>query len=189
VARSSTGYCLACGLTIALHRGLYPPAFEVPIVQRAAYGPVRLRLKLPLYHGGIPEPLVVCGKLDNAYLVYIRLLPKRRARVGVEFWGLELDQGPEFALAADDAQIDVACDLPAFYPEEGDPAWGKVAREEQRLRRHQFRITVDGRVRLEGRVDYKLPVHSPIYFGANPLGGSFVSGLLTARILRVSQEF
>jgi hypothetical protein len=180
---------LACSLTIALHRRLYPPVVKVAVVQRSGFGPLRLRLQLPLHHAGIPEPLVVCGEIGSASLVYVRLLPHARARVGIEFWGLELDQGPEFPLSADDAQIVVTCEVPAFYPEEGSAAWGKVARDVQSRRRHEFRVAVDGIVRLEGRVNYRLPEHAPIYFGANPLGGSFVSSLLTAKILQVSQEF
>jgi len=180
---------LAWTLTHALHRHLHPQDVRDAEVSRNGYGKVRLRLKLPGTNAGIPEPLISCGITGNASLVFIRLLPKSRAKVGVEFWGLELDQGPEFALPAADAEIDLACDLPALYPEEGDRAWGSTPPEVQQLRNHEYVIAVNGVVRLRGVVNYRQAPHSPLYLGINPLGGSFVSNSFTGKVLLNSQKF
>jgi hypothetical protein len=179
---------LAWVLAHALHRRLYPQNVRVSEVSNNTYGKVRLRLKLPGTSAGIPEPLISCGITGNASLVFIRLLPKNRAKVGVEFWGLELDQGEEFALPAADAEIDVACDLPALYPGEGETSWGSTPPEVQKLRSHEYVIAVNGVARLRGSVTYTQAPHSPLYFGANPLGGSFVSNSFTGKILLKSQK-
>jgi hypothetical protein len=180
---------LAWVITQALHIYLHPSDVRDSRASHNAYGPVRLRLKLPGTHAGIPEPLISCGSIGNASLVFIRLLPKSRAKVGVEFWNLELDQGPEFPLPAADGEIEVACYLPAFYPKEGDDEWGAISPEIQRRRRHEYLITVNGSVRLKGSVNYDEPEHAPIYLGVNPLGGSFVSNRFTGQILRHTQHF
>ena len=181
---------LAWAITQAFHRRPHAVAVAAkePPPALSSYGQVRLRLKLPGTNAGIPEPLISCGAVGDAALVFIRLLPNSRAKVGVEFWGRELDQGPEFALPAADAEIDFACDLPAFYPVEGDAAWGKTPADVRQVRRHEFAISVDGVVRLKGSITYPLAPHSPLYIGANPLGGSFVSNSFTGRILRKSQD-
>lgn len=180
---------LAWAATAALHRVLHPADVRDAVAAANGYGKVRLHVKLPGTHAGIPEPLLSCGRIGNASLVFIRLLPGGRARVGVEFWNLELDQGPEFALPAADAELDITCSLPALYPPEGDPAWGAIAPALQHQRRHEYLITVDGRAELRGVVDYLEPLHSPLYVGTNPLGGSFVSSRFTGRILTTDQRF
>jgi hypothetical protein len=180
---------LAWGLARALHRHLHPADVRDVAAERNTYGQIRLHLKLPGTHAGILEPLISCGRIGDASLVFIRLLPKSQARVGVEFWGLELDEGTAFAVPAPDAEIDLTCDLPACYPDAGDAAWGKTPPAEQQLRLHQYRIAVNGVVRLQGSVNYHQPPHSPLYFGINPLGGSFVSNRFTGKILRITQGF
>jgi hypothetical protein len=158
------------------------PRFEA--VNSVSYGPIRLKLKLPGTEAGIPEPLVVCGRVGNASLIYIRLLKNARAKVGVEFWGLAAYESQEFVLPAADAQIDFNCAVPAFFPKEGDSAWQTTSAADQRLRSHRYTIEVDGIVRLEGVVDYDQPPGSPLYVGSNPLGGSLVSDLFTGKILK-----
>jgi hypothetical protein len=180
---------LAWVLTHALYAHLHPAPATADVQRHAGFGQVTLRLKLPGTSAGIPEPLISCGNVGEASLVFIRLLPKGRAKVGVEFWGLEMDQGPEFELPSADAEIVVTCTLPAFYPQEGDGAWGRVPPEIRKRRSSEFSIAVDGVVRLKGSVDYREPKHSPIYFGANPLGGSFVSDKFTGTILQIAQGF
>lgn len=122
-------------------------------------------------------------------MVYIRLLPRGHAKIGVDIWGLRSDQGDEFALPAADAVIDVACYFPAFFPEVGDPKWGELTPAFQSVRRGEYVVTVNSVVRLRAALDYKQPAHSPVYFGENPLGGSIVSDRFTGRILKTSQGY
>jgi hypothetical protein len=179
---------LAWIATRAIHKHLHPSDVRDAVAKPNVYGQIILRLKLPGTHEGIPEPLISCGRIGNASLVFIKLLPHSRARVGVEFWGLELDQGPEFALPAMDAEIEVTCAMPAFYPEVGDNDWNGITTNVQKRRRAEYLISVNGVIRLKGSVTYVEPPHSPIYFGLNPLGGSFVSSTFTGKILRITQK-
>ena len=77
---------LAWAITHALHRR--PQAVAVaakePPPALSGYGQLRLRLKLPGTNAGIAEPLISCGVAGDASLVFIKLLPKSRAKVGVE---------------------------------------------------------------------------------------------------------
>lgn len=154
-----------------------------------SFGEVRMRVKLPGTNGGIPEPIIVCGVPERASLVFIRLMSHARARVGVEFWGNGKFEGEIFDLPSADATLDIACSLPAFFPTVGDPRWGNVPQSVQKLRNTEYLVTVNGTDRLEGRISYGQPANLPIYFGANPVGGSFVSNLFTGRILITSQAF
>lgn len=180
---------LAWFLTRALHKHLHPSDVRDSAASRNAYGQISLKLKLPGTHAGIPEPLISCGRIGNASLVFIRLLPNSRANVGIDFWGVELAQSPDFALPAMDAEIDVICALPAFFPAEGDVEWAGITGRAQQRRRSEYIIAVNGTTRLRGSIRYVEPPHSPIYFGVNPLGGSFVSSAFTGAILGVAQRF
>jgi hypothetical protein len=180
---------LAWVLTRALHKHLHPLDVRDSVARRNAYGQMTLWLKLPGTHAGIPEPLISCGRIGNASLVFIRLLPNSRAKVGVEFWGQELAQGQEFALPAMDGEIEVTCTVPAFYPARGDPQWDGITASAQQRRCNEYIIAVNGTIRLRGSVTYAEPSRSPVYVGVNPLGGSFVSSAFTGTILRVVQQF
>ena len=149
------------------------------VASRNSYGQISIRLKLPGTHAGIPEPLISCGRIGNAAIIFIRLLPNNRANVGIDFWGAELAQGPDFVLPAMDAEIDVTCAVPAFFPAEGDHEWAGITAGAQQRRRSEYIIAVNGTTRLKGSLQYVEPPHSPIYYGVNPLGGSFVSSTFT----------
>jgi hypothetical protein len=175
-------------LTNVLHDRLHP-SHGVEIAPNGdLFGAVRLKVKLPGTSAGIPEPLIVCGEAGNASLVYIRLLSGSQAKVGVEFWGMRAYESETFPLPAMDGVIDIKCYLPALFPKEGDPYWGTLAPTLQRIRRTQYFITVDNVVRLKGPLTYEQRPHMPIYFGANPLGGSLVSDRFSGTVLESSQE-
>jgi hypothetical protein len=179
---------LAWLLTDLLHHRLHPPDVRDRPAKGNEYGAVRLRIKLPGTHEGIPEPLIVCGRPGNASLVYIRLINRGRARIGVEFWGLRADESETFPLPAMDAVLDITCYLPAFFPDQSDPYWGELSAALRRIRRTQYCVLVNGVVRLRKPVEYSQDPHSPIYFGANPLGGSLVSSVFTGAIMGESQR-
>ena len=166
-----------------LNRGEAHPAPS----QHHTFGPLTLRLKLPGTNAGIPEPLCSIGEPGRASLIFIRLLKGSRAKVGVEFWGNELSEGDVFQLPAADAEIEVTCYVPAFFPSADDPVWGATpaGRKNQLVR--EYRILVDGIERLHGSTPYVEPEGSPLYIGANPLGGSFVSNLFTGKVLAVKR--
>lgn len=157
-------------------------------VERQTFGPLKLRLKLPGTHAGIPEPLFSIGKPGNASLVFIRLLKGSRAKVGIEFWGRELSEGDDFPLPAADAEIEVTCYLPALFPNRGNAIWGATPQDRKDRLSGEYRILVDGIERLKGSTSYQEPEDSPLYIGANPIGGSFVSDRFTGSFLAVQRS-
>jgi hypothetical protein len=179
---------LAWLLATALHNHLHPSDDRPVAPNGDRFGPISIKIGLPGTIGGLPEPLLVCGRTGNAELVYIRILAHSKARVGVEFWGLRADESDTFDLPSMDAVLDVKCYLPAFFPKEGDDYWRNLPASIQGSRRTQYFIVIDNVVRLKGPSKYDIRPHSPIYFGRNPLGGSLVSDSFTGRILRTSQS-
>jgi hypothetical protein len=187
-ARVLLAAILAAVSAVTLHRKIYPLAARGPEVHRNSYGPIRLQVKLPGTAAGVPEPLITCGKPGRASLVFIRLIEGNRARVGIEFWGNALNQGAEFSLPRADTELTIVCEMPALFPNPDDGAWSDVPAATRTERTSRFRILVDGVVRLEGTLPYEQPRHSPLYFGANPLGGSFVTPRFSGVILQAVQE-
>ena len=171
-----------------VHDHFYPPAVSQLVRTTAEhYGAITMRIKLPGTAGGIPEPLIVYGQPGDASLVFIRLLHKGRAQVGIEFWGLEKIEGEQFDLPAPDAEIVLTCYVPALFPKVGDAYWGNISPDLQRARNNNYLITVNGVVRLKGPVSYGQDPSSYLYFGSNPIGGSYVSNRFTGKILSISQ--
>jgi hypothetical protein len=178
---------LAWSLTALARLELAPRGNTLGSLSGESPGPVRLRLRLPEIEGRTSEPLVVCGQQGSATLAYIRFLGGARAKVGMEFWGLGASESQEFAVPAGGGPIEVACYFPALYPKSGDRFWENMPAPRQALLRTQFVILVNGAVRLKGRTTYDQPVHMPIYIGANPLGGSVVSGVYTGSVLAATR--
>jgi len=172
-----------------VHARIYPPPAAEAAPSHALYGPVRLRLRLAGTAPNILEPLLTCGITGNAAEVYIRVMAHARATVGIDFWGWKKVESDPFELPAQDARIDVTIYLPALFPGKGDPAWGAYSTALQEKWRGQSVIVVDGKARLVTPGAYPLRPHSPLYYGRNPLGGSFVSDYFTGVIEQVSQRF
>lgn len=184
LAPALAGWLLAAGL----YREIHPPPSSARI-DGSGFGTVTLRLKLPGTAGGIAEPLVVCGVPGKATLVYIRLMTRARAKVGVEFWGIGAYESDVFKLPAANAEIRVTCTVPAFFPPEGDRHWRSASRDAQRAHRLSYSVAVDGVSRLTGEIRYEQPIHPRIYLGTNPIGGSVVSQQFTGKILDATQTF
>jgi hypothetical protein len=177
---------LAWQLAGPLYRYCYPRvADHAP--KGDDFGAISLKLQLSGTNAGIPEPLIVCGVPGRASLVYIRVLRKDRALMGIEFWGKKAVEGAPFALPPD-GRISVVCSLPAYFPAEGDRHWRGASAARQKQRCTEYEVAVDDVVRLSGPIDYPQPSHSPLYFGVNAVGGSWVSSRFTGAVLKVSQS-
>lgn len=171
-----------------IHRHMYPPNVMQLAPKGASYGVIRVKFKLPGTSAGIPEPLLTVGKPENASIVYIRLISRARARVGVAFWGLPAIESDIFRLPAMDAEIEVTFFLPALFAPIGDAAWGGIPASLQEIRKKRFYILVDNVVRLKGPIDYPQPPHSPVYVGENPVGGSYVTDRFSGTVLATTQS-
>lgn len=176
---------LAWALAGALYRYTHPNLKVMP--DGSGLGPVTAQLLLSGTNAGIPEPLVVSGVSGRASLIYIRVLRKDQAKMGIEFWGKKAVEGEPFPLPADN-RIDITCSVPAFFPPVGNRQWRSVPESLQKQRHSEYVITVNGTVRLSGQIDYDEPQHSPLDFGVNRVGGSWVSAQFTGTVLKASQQ-
>jgi hypothetical protein len=171
------------GEVLAAWRGGYPALPPGVALDRGA---LRLILDLPGTNAGVPEPLVVVGEPGRASLAYLRLLPGKRAQVGVEFWGHGVSESAPFALP-NPSRAEVVVELPAFFPPEGDASWGGVSRAWQEGQRRRCRVLVNGEVRLDVPAQGPMPSQE-IHLGINPLGGSFVTQRFTGTLLQAVRE-
>jgi hypothetical protein len=164
------------------------PELVVHPPPRAALGAVRMTIRLPGTCAGIPEPLLTCGEPGKAVFVYIRILSKTRALIGVDIWGQTPVEGPEFSLPSPQAQLNLVCFLPVFFPGEKDSRWGPKDFATQHQLRTSARVEVDGAERLAVPINYPMAEGYSMYLGANPIGGSVVSDFFTGQVLQWSQS-
>jgi len=156
---------------------------------RAALGPLQMTIRLPGTCAGIPEPLLTCGEPGKAMFIYIRIVGKTRALIGVYIWGKTATEGPEFSVPSPQAQLKVVSFLPVFFPDEKDSRWGARDLATRRQLRESVKVEVDGVERLSAPMNYPMDERPPTYIGANPIGGSVVSDFFTGTVVQSSQSF
>jgi hypothetical protein len=154
-----------------------------------SFGPLTLKLQLSGASGGTAEPILTMGRAGQATLVFIRMLSDRRAKVGIEFWGNGAVESPPFEIPPAGAQVTVEASFPALFPVRGSLDWGAVSDAEQRHLLSRYVVAVDHVARVSGPVNYEQPANSPIYLGANPLGGSIVCGIYSGKVLAAWHEY
>jgi hypothetical protein len=146
-------------------------------------------IRLPGTCAGIPEPLLTCGEPEKAVFIYIRIVGKTRALIGMDIWGHPPAEGPEFSVPSPQSQLKVICFLPVFFPDEKDSRWGTRDVETRRQLRESVKVEIDGVERLSVPMNYPLAERPPIYIGANPIGGGLVSDFFTGTVAQSSQSF
>jgi len=170
------------GAITDVRRGGYPVA--VPTMDEI--GPVRLTSLLLPVGSGAPEPLVVVGVPGDAELGYIRVLPENRIKLGVEIWGTGAYESD--VLSIEGAKpLTVTFYLPALYPPPGDRRWGEIPLAMQLKARTQIGIMLNGATVLERPVPAPRREQSAVYYGKNPVGGSWVGPAFSGRILQVTR--
>ena len=170
------------GEILSVRRGGYPP-LPAAGLSNADHGAARMVVWLPAAAAGVPEPLMVVGKEGNATLGYVRVLPGGKARFGAEFWGVGAFEGEPVA-APPDVATEIIYHFPALYPPVGDPRWGDVPRATQEARRSRLTIVVNGKVVFDRAVSATQAPSAPVAFGQNPVGGSWVSGKFSGRVVQ-----
>ena len=87
----------------------------------------------------------------------------------------------------DEVATEVVFHVPALYPSVNDPRWGPVPRAAQEARRSRVVILINGRTVLDQAVKDNGTPSSPVAFGQNPVGGSWVGGQFSGRLLQVTR--
>lgn len=178
-------------LTAALHSRIYPaPRPPVTVVPLSNGGPgkVHLRLKLAGTTPGTPEPIFTAGVSGHAMQFFIRVQPGATATLGVDLWGYRLLESQPFALSKLNEEMDVVLSLPMLLPPDTDPIWVGLTERARQFWKNHIIIQQNGKCVIFSDSKYDMPVNSPIYYGLNPLGGSFVSNRYTGKILLVKKS-
>jgi len=163
-------------------RGGYPP-LPAGGLGDADFGAARMVVWLPAAAAGVPEPLLVVGSAGQATLGYVRVLPGGQVRLGTEFWGVGVAESDAVA-APPEVATEIVFHFPALYPPVGDARWGAVPRAEQEARRARVTILLNGRVVLDQEAKATAAPSSPVVFGKNPVGGSWVGERFTGRLMQ-----
>ena len=174
------GYSLYPSADVCLRFRSQPPTVN-------SFGPIRLMIKLPGTHAGIPEPLVACGKPGNSELGIYSVIAGCSCAGGSRLWGRGAVESEPFSVGKADAVIQIACFFPALFPPEGDAFWANLSPELKKIRRGSVSLQVDGVVRATAPVDYDQPPHPDIFFGENPVGGSYVADKFSGTIINATQ--
>lgn len=170
------------GVIAEVRRGGFPP-LPAGGLGDADYGAVRMVAWLPAAAAGVPEPLVVVGVTGKATLGYVRVLPGGQAKFGAEFWGVGAFESDAVA-APSDAPTEVVFNFPALFPPVGAARWGGVPVATQQALRTHLTILVNGRKVFEREVPDTGAPNTPVEFGANPAGGSWVTDRFSGRLVQ-----
>jgi hypothetical protein len=144
-----------------------------PLVATGAYGDVGLTLRFPSGVPGTREPLVVSGVTGAGDFLYVSYLDARHVAIGFDHWGtggligrpIEIDYGQPHR---------VALSMGSLHPPGGSPDRDSLVR-----------VSIDGRVALEGRSPGYPSTASQIRIGSNPIGGSTCGPTFTGTLISV----
>jgi hypothetical protein len=147
----------------------------VPLAATGDYGAVDLSVQFPLYAIGTQEPLVVTGVSGAGDLIYVRYVDPRHVSIGFDHWGVGGFTGPPIELDYGQTHR-VAITMGSLYPPGGDPGRATLVR-----------VTIDGRVALEGHSAGHPSAPRQNRIGINPIGGSTCGPRFTGRILAIER--
>ena len=151
--------------------------------QRAAVGPIVMKVVFPRNFSQGSQPLVVTGRPHAGTFVYVRYDDPRHLRFGIDVWGLlgKLSEPVEVDYYAVH-QIEISTG--ALYPPD-HPAVRALPPAEREALRQQLRVVLDGRVVLDETVQQYETKLSEITVGKNRIGGSNAGLRFTGAILDV----
>jgi len=151
--------------------------------QRAAVGPIVMKVVFPRNFWQGSQPLVVTGKPHAGTFVYVRYDDPRHLRIGTDVWGLlgKLSEPVEVDYYAVH-QIEISTG--ALYPLD-HPAMRALPPAEREALHRQLRVVLDGRVVLDETVQQYETQLSEITVGENRIGGSNAGIRFTGTILDV----
>lgn len=173
------------GEILAARRAGSPP-IRIKEESQGEFGAVRLVIGPAGERSNRPEPLAVAGEVGQAVLGYMIPLSDGRVQIGAEIWGIGLAQSSPQKLRGDGSD-EIILEFACLLPLPGDAAWGGVGAEEQARRRERLRIWLNGRIVVDQASRAQVQRAATVAFGANPLGGSFVGGAYSGKILSASR--
>jgi hypothetical protein len=167
-------------ITAAERGGLPPPPASLA---EGDIGPLLVLIEPPSAISQRPEPLVVVGDPGRAVLAYMVMIEPRRARFGVEIWGVGAWESQPVRLSAA-GKDEMVCSFGTLLPKLEAPEWGSTSEEERRRHVGQVRVQLNGKTVLEfASATPPRTIAQPFAVGENPIGGSHVLPTFTGRVL------
>jgi hypothetical protein len=152
------------------------PAFD------GAFGPVKLRLRLPNVPPGTAEPLLVSGQSGAGDLVYVVQEGGNRIRFGHDHWGWSPIVSDSFEVDLSKSH-DVTISIGSLYPpvDSAFSASGTAFRQ----RRGRLYVEIDGRVVLAQDREFFESASAETAIGLNVIGGSSCGASFTGEVVDV----
>ncbi|HVT73235.1 MAG TPA: hypothetical protein VHD61_08870 [Lacunisphaera sp.] len=135
-------------------------------------GPLRIDLTWPKNRTGKLEPLVVTGLSFRADFLYVFYKDDAHLQLGFEHtsYGGKLTD----PIAVDyDLPHELGVEMGSLYPPVDHPQFDGVAPDTIDRRKHTLRVTLDGRVVLEGRFDFYESSPGDVTIGRNTVSDAF----------------
>ena len=162
------------------------PSYWLEKIAGTRHGPLDIKLRFPKDRRGKIEPLVVTGRSFEADYVFAYYLDDRHVAIGFDHTsrGMQLSSP---LLIDYDAVHDLHVDMGSLYPPEAHPFFASMAEKEMTMLTRWLRISVDGKVVIEGRQEFYDASPESLFVGDNPnsdaYGRHFNGGIL--QILRM----
>jgi hypothetical protein len=159
------------------------PSYWIEKITGTPHGPLDIKLRFPKDHLGKYQPLVVTGRSFQADYVFVYYLDDRHVQICFDHTSGGMQRSSPLAIDYD-AVHDLHVDLGSLYPPETHPFFdGRTEREMIMLTRW-LRITLDGRVVIEGYQEFYDASPESIFIGNNPNADAY-GRRFTGKILEI----
>ncbi len=159
------------------------PSYWMEKITGTPHGPLDIKLRFPKDRLGKLQPLVVTGRSFYADHVFVYYFDDRHVQIGFDHTsrGMQLSS----PLSIDyDAVHDMRVDMGSLYPPEGHPFFSGMTEMEMNMLTRWLRITVDGKIIIEGHQEFYDASPESISVGYNPTSDAYGSRF-TGEILEI----
>jgi hypothetical protein len=154
----------------------------------AAFGALKLRVKLPIGQIGLSEPLVTTGETRSGDFVYVSYTDAKHIRIGFDHWGVKGFTSKPLEIDYSKAhEIDIT--MGSLYPPDGDILFGDLDKEHIDAFKGKVTVLVDGAIALDGSSTCYDSPPAYVTVGRNDIGGSTTGPVFTGEIAVVGRTF
>lgn len=158
------------------------PAEPPVAIDEPGYGGISLSVHPVGPAANLRQPLATCGAPGRAVLAFMRRISATSATFGVEVWGRGAWESEPVPLRSDH-DFDVEISLGSLLPPLDSQQWENVPPESRAKAKGMIRIRVNGQQVFERAEATPEFTRVGVYYGLNPIGGSYVGAELTDKIV------
>ena len=160
------------------------PSYWMEKLTGTQHGPLEIKLRFPKDRLGKLQPLVVTGRSFSTDYVFVYYFDDRHVQIGFDHTSRGMQLSAPLPIDYD-AVHEMRVDLGSLYPPEGHPFFAGRNEREMTVLTRWLRITVDGKVVIEGYQDFYDASPESIFIGCSPTsdayGRRFTGEILEAR--------